>query len=112
MMLADALSSRYLLFRGLTDAGIPTDRACIAVDVLCGPEPDQDDDQVGSPLEWHPEPEPEEPTEADWQSYREWSLDLENRLLAARMASDFDDVMEAASRLTDADLRAAGQAVG
>src|SRR4051794_23806580 len=40
--------------------------------------------------------EPYEPTEQDWASYREWSLDVENRLFLARMASDFDDVQEAA----------------
>jgi hypothetical protein len=71
LRLSDALTSRYLLFRGLTDAGIPTDRACLAVDVLCGPEPNQDDDQVGEPLEWRPEPPAEfEPGPEDWSAYK------------------------------------------
>ncbi len=66
MMLQDCLKSRYLLYRNLRDAGIDTGRACLAVDLLCGPEPAEGDDQVGPALEWsHPvdpqfEPAPED----------------------------------------------------
>src|SRR4051812_25152923 len=102
LSLSDALTSRYLLFRGLTNAGIPTDRACIAVDVLCGPEPDQDDDQVGEPLEWHPAPdEPPPPDDSDWSDYLEWSDRLE-----APYPVEFPS-----HAFTEADARAAGLAV-
>jgi hypothetical protein len=87
MMLADALRSRYLLHRGLVDAGVPATRACLAVDVLLGTDPDQaDDDAAAWPAwtdrdrwtttepddaqEWRP-PYVEEhvPSEADWEDY-------------------------------------------
>src|SRR4051812_20637573 len=106
MMLADCLKSRYLLHRMLADVFNPI-RAALAVDVLLGPEPGLAGEEVeldGPADEWAPSPE----DEAD---YAAWSRELEDRLLQARMQSDFDDTMEELARFTEADARAAGLAV-
>lgn len=75
LTLHEIAGSRYLLFRGLTDAGFATDRAALAVDVLLGPESD-DDDQATE--EWHPEfPATYEPSEEDYEDYVTWADRLE-----------------------------------
>jgi hypothetical protein len=66
LSLTDVLSSRYLTFTSLRDAGIDTERASLVTDILRGRE-SADDDQVGVPLEWRPAEPPYEPSEADWQ---------------------------------------------
>jgi hypothetical protein len=82
LTLTDCLSSRYLLYTGLCDAGVPTGRACLAVDVLMGPEASADDDQAddNGPESWGPEtdadvwelgPDTYEPSEDD----RRWLND-------------------------------------
>src|SRR4051812_9542562 len=112
LSLADCLKAgRYTLHRSLVNAGVPATRACQAVDVLLGPEPADDDDQVDD--EWHPEPPPEfEPGPDDLAEYLAWSRGLEERLLDARMAGDYDDIMDEASKITDADVSLAAGGVG
>jgi hypothetical protein len=77
--------SRYLLHRGLVDAGFPADRSALAVDVLLGPEPPDDsalepdmlypgeEEEGPEPEAYHPEPEDEAwvaglptPDDRDW----------------------------------------------
>jgi hypothetical protein len=60
------------------------------------------------------EPEPYQPTDADWADYRQWSEALERRR-DYEEAMEFADCLEAredADRYTDRDLEAAGLPVG
>src|SRR3954451_18346156 len=52
LTLQEISRSRYLLHRGLRDAGFPATRACLAVDVLLGPELDQADDDDAPESGW------------------------------------------------------------
>src|SRR4051794_9167260 len=88
--------SRYLWFRSLTAAGFPVSRATLAVDALLGPEPAEDDDQVGLALEWRPEADQHfEPSPEDWRDYTAWSDRLEaiDALSAEIGAADRHDAM-------------------
>src|SRR3954467_4254260 len=96
LTLPEIARSRYLLHRGLCDAGFPAIRAALAVDVLLGPEPEtSEDDVIGEPLQWSADPAPFEPSpldvawldanpilppisggapdEPDWSEYASWS---------------------------------------
>jgi hypothetical protein len=113
--IADCLKSRYLLHHALLDAGVDAFRAVLAADVLLGPEPAEEDDVVGAPLEFEPAPadrvwlatHPALPPICgvapddgpDWDEYSRWSA--------------WQDALEASHpRYGEDDARAAGLAVG
>src|SRR3954462_2787068 len=92
----DLGQSHYLWFKALRDAGFPVSRAGLAVDALLGPEPADDDDQVGPALEWRPEADQHfEPSPEDWRDYTAWSDRLEaiDALSAEIGAADRHDAM-------------------
>lgn len=110
LTLSEIGRSRYLLFRGLCDAGFPAGNAALAVDILLGPEPAEDGP------DWDVEPEPEDrswvaahpalppisggaPDDGpDWDEYAAWSA--------------WQDALEAAHpRYGEEDARAAGLAI-
>jgi hypothetical protein len=68
LSLSDVCRSRYLLYRGLCDAGFSAGRAALAVDVLLGPEPSEEPDA---------EFEIYEPTREDYEDYVSWADRLE-----------------------------------
>jgi hypothetical protein len=104
--------SDYLLFATLSNLGYPPSRVSRAVSALQGRDDPvvDDDDQIGPPLEWHPEPEPFEPHPSDeeWLARRPTDADLE---AMARHAAWLDH-LEGLARVTDEDLIAAGLPVG
>lgn len=53
LTLSEIGRSRYLLYRGLCDAGFPAGNVSLAVDILLGPEPRED--------------------EPDWDEYERWA---------------------------------------
>ena len=90
MSIADALSSRYLTFTALRDAGVSAGNACLVVDLIHGREVNTDD-VIGTPREWEPlqgedvplgladEFLPFEPDPADEADYREWYMEIDRR---------------------------------
>src|SRR3954451_16527123 len=101
LTLPEIARSRYLLNAALSDVFGPL-KAVLAVEVLLGPEPDQDDDVIGEPLEWHPERlAKSEPGREDWE---EAAL-IFDRMELPPWPAEYPAVF------TEADARAAGLAV-
>jgi len=118
-MLRTKRPSVYLLMHGLLDRGVEPGTASTAIDCVLGPDPGRAlehwEAEDGLAADEHPIDDLAdewEPSEEDQAFRLEWSREVEERLLEARMISDYDDLMEAASMLTDADAMAAGVAIG
>jgi hypothetical protein len=110
LSLTDALSSRYLTFTSLRDAGIDAGRAATVTDILHGPEPADGEDpaawpawcdsfrlELGSDEDWRPAPDDHfEPDEQAWLDYCEWSsrLETEARLHEQDEAAERRAIME------------------
>jgi hypothetical protein len=116
--------STYSIQHTLENLGFEPLTASTAIDCVLGPDPGrvlehwEDEPLVGPADECEPPSADQhfEPSPEDWQDYLSWSdrldaMDLISAEIEARMASDYDDLMERATMLTEGDIRAAGLAV-
>jgi hypothetical protein len=121
-MLAEVLSSEYLMNCALQDAGFFESRVRLALNALFGPDPDAPDPDIFEALDPTLDPDAFEPSERDWADYRAWAEEVDARWWAEQIAvdelaeaharADVAEAIEDSLRYTDEDLRAAGLAVG